>query len=511
MTDSVAQAADKVTPVKSDEQAQLSAHHGTVSAQEVKAAAAAGASANELPAQFPSPIVSESGERKPYEQPQYNFSKEPVGLQPDGKTLQFGQYYSSEFGTYTKSADYLKNVENISKISLPGAKLKDEVAPLVAQYPNLQELDLQNGTVKEALPHLKSLNKLERLNLESAYIDDSDVKNVANVKSIQDLQLSNNYKLTDDAVRSIATMPNLKTLNIDSHNITPDGIKALSNSAVEKLTPPVFMEEKDADAAAHAFTQIKSLKELNIPLSRMTDAGMEQLAKANSIEKLNLSGAFNLTASSIDHLAKMTNLKELDLSYASRLRPSEISRLQAALPDCKIKTDLDLKGLDSSNDDRKQANKIGHNMWLLAGITQDPKRFADDVLTDISNMSQKQIDLTASMLESGPYRAKIQRNADNSIKSIAYNYDQESLKECLNHPLPGLLFVPEALSRTLTHRAYRGTGSDVTISFDKGKVSLEAKQYHDITGKGFWRGSDTVSTAYKPTIKDSRVPYYKPW
>lgn len=509
MTDSVAQAADKVTLVKTDEQAQLSTNHGAVSAQEVKAATTPGA--KELPGQFPSTVLGESGERQPYEQPRHNFSKEPVGLQADGKTLQFGQYYSDEFAKYTKSADYLKNKDNISKIDLPGAKLKDEMAPLIAQYPNVRELNLQNATVKEALPYLKSLHKLTKVNLDGTYIDDADVKNVAAAKSIQDLQVGNCYKLTDDAMRSIATMPNLKNLSIDSREVTVEGMRALSQSAVEKLKPPVFMEEKEADAAAQAFTQIKNLKELNIPSSRMTDAGMEQLAKSNSIEKLNLSGAFNLTASSIDHLAKMRSLKELDLSYASKLRPSEISRLQAALPDCKIKTDLDLKGLDIANDDRKEANKIGHNMWLLAGITEDPKRFADDVLTDMSNMSQKQIDLTAKLLESGPYGAKIQRNADNSIKSIAYNYNPGGLEECLKHPLPGVLFMPEALGQTLKQRAYRGTGHDVTISFEKGKVSLEAKQYHDITGKGFWRGSDTVSTAYKPTIKDSRVPYYKPW
>lgn len=500
------------TQTRADEQELFSIKHGIVSVQEVQAAAA---SNKDLPGPFPSPEViagQAAGDsiRKPYQKPDSNYRNEPLGLQADGKTLVFGQYYSSEFAKYTKSSDYLKSVEDISKLDLPGAKLKNEMAPLIAQYPNLRELNLQGGEVKEALPHLKSLQKLERLNLDSSYVDDGDIKNVAAAKSIKDLQLRNNYGLTDDALRSIATMPDLKSLSIDSREITADGIKALSKTGIEKLTPPVFLEDEEADSAGKAFAEIKTLKELNIPLSRMTDSGMEQLAKSNSMEKLNLSNSFNLTADSIDHLAKMTNLKELDLSYASKLRPSEIVRLQAALPNCQIKTDLDLKGLDVASDDRREADKIGHNLWLLSGITQEPKRFADQVLTDFSQMSQKQIDLTARLLESGPHQAKVERNPDNSIKSITYDYEPQAWQRVREKPWPGFLFLPDALGIEARQRVYRGSGHDVTIAFEQGKISLEAKQYHDITGKGFWKGSDTMSTAYKPTIKDSRVPYYKP-
>lgn len=421
MTESIAQATDKYTPAKrqDEQETSLSARHSTVSLSELQAASKT--AAIELPSQFPAPQIE--GESR---------------------------------------VDYAKEVKD------------------------------------------------GRLDLSDAYIDDKSIKSIVEIGSIDDLELRNNYKLTDDAMHSIAAMPNLKTLSVDSRQISAAGIKSLSNSNIEKLTPPVFMESKEADEAAAAFTQITNLKELNIPLSRMTDAGMEKLAKSTTIEKLNLSNSFNLTSASIDHLAGMKNLKELDLSYASKLRPSEIARLQAALPDCKIKTELDLQGLDAASDDRREANKLGHNMWLLAGITAEPKRFADEVVSDFSQMSPRQIDLTAKLLEKSPYKAIVERDAENRVKSIAYNYNPESWKNCLEHPFPGILFLPDAAAQSARQHLYRGTGSDVTISFRDGKVSLEAKQYHDITGKGFWRGTDTISTTYQPTLKDSRIPYYKP-
>lgn len=371
------------------------------------------------------------------------------------------------------------------------------------QFPSPQVGD------KEATDYASQV-KDGRLNLDSAYVDDNNINTVAKISSIQELELRNNYKLTDESMHSIAAMPNLKSLSIDSGHITAAGIEALSQSSIQKLTPPIFMESTDADAAAHAFTQINSLKELNLPASRMTDVGMSQLAQSSSLEKLNLSNSFNLTAASIDHLAKMTNLKELDLSYASKLRPADIARLQAALPDCKIKSDLDMKGINASNDDRRQANKLGHNMWLLAGITSEPKNFATEVVTDFSKMSQTQIDLTAKLLETGPYKAIVERDADKHVTSIAYNYNPDSWRNCLEHPFPGVLFLPEAGVQSAKQHLLRGRGNDVTVTFKDGKVALEAKQFFDITGKGFWRGSDTVSTQYKPTIRDNRVPFYRP-
>lgn len=496
-------------PVSVNDETAISQKHGAVTAQEVKTASGP----VEMPPQFPNTAVAVDGKaegRTRWEPPKYYRNDEPIGLSEDGKTLKFGGYYTGQLERYTASSDYLEHVKDITKLDLRNYDLTGDAAHLISQYPNVKDIALSGTKIREAMPHLSSMPMLERASLVGGYLKDEDVQNVAKVGTLTNIDLRNNYQLTDQSLKSLSTMPNLKSLAIDSSHVTPDGLKELSKLPLEKLTPPLFFEPKDADQAAKAFAGMRNLKELNLSLTRMTDEGVAQLAKSNSLEKLNLSNAFNITAASIDSLSSMTNLKELDLSSASMLRPSEIDRLKAALPNCNIKTGSFEKGIDASPDDRREASNLAHDMWLLAGITSAPERFASQLLEDFSKMSKTQIDLTAKLLESGPHHAVVKRDAQNNVESIAYNYYDESLKNCLEHPLPGVLFVPEAASRVAGRALNRGFGNDVTVQFKGGNVSLEARQYHDITGKGFFKGTDKMSVPYKPVIQDSRVPYYRP-
>lgn len=140
-------------------------------------------------------------------------------------------------------------------------------------------------------------------------------------------------------------------------------------------------------------------------------------------------------------------------------------------------------------EDQRTADSLGHNLWLLAGVTSAPDMFAKDVLKDIATMPEDKLDKVADILEHGPHKAIVKRDASGKLESISYNYDYPNLKEVWDAGwVPTLIVGPEALTMKAGRALNRGTGNDVTLSFKDGTASVEASQFWDITGKGYWHG-----------------------
>ena len=81
-----------------------------------------------------------------------------------------------------------------------------------------------------------------------------------------------------------------------------------------------------------------SITELDLAYSEVTDRGVGNIAKLASLEALHL-GRTRVTDEGIDDLAKMTSLRRLYL-WETAISDAGVTRLQRALPSCKIQSTL---------------------------------------------------------------------------------------------------------------------------------------------------------------------------
>lgn len=144
-----------------------------------------------------------------------------------------------------------------------------------------------------------------------------------------------NQPQSDEDFSIIEKFPNVKILQIESGKIS--------------------------DAGMPSVAKLKSLKELWIKGSPITDAGIEHLRGLTEMEKLilngipisdegvknfqdmtkltwlSLSGCGGITDKSIDELQKLKSLKTLFVDM-TKITPDGATKLQAALPECKVIT-----------------------------------------------------------------------------------------------------------------------------------------------------------------------------
>lgn len=160
---------------------------------------------------------------------------------------------------------------------------------------------------------------------------------------------------------------------------------------------------------------------------------------------------------------------------------------------------------EPSWEDRRTAALLGNNLWLLAGVTSGPDGFAKEVMTDLTKMPQDKLNLVANLLEKSPYAVQVKRDANGNVESMAYNYDHPRWEDFKMPLLPFIIVAPQGLGMKLGRALNRGTGNDVTVTFKDGKATLEARQFWDITGRGYFHGG-----SHKITEPINRENGYKP-
>ena len=81
-------------------------------------------------------------------------------------------------------------------------------------------------------------------------------------------------------------------------------------------------------------TDLGKVKELILSGTKLTDAGLEDVAKVKNLSKLSLQ-VNDITDTGLKEVAKLTQLERVQL-YETNVTEEGVADLQKALPDCKI-------------------------------------------------------------------------------------------------------------------------------------------------------------------------------
>jgi len=108
----------------------------------------------------------------------------------------------------------------------------------------------------------------------------------------------------------------------------------LTEADLEKVTVVYFNGTKITDAGLKELAKLQQLERLSLRDTQITDAGLKEMAKFKQLERVYL-GSPNITDAGLKEVAKLKQLEWLHLS-STQITKTGVAELQKALPKCRI-------------------------------------------------------------------------------------------------------------------------------------------------------------------------------
>jgi Leucine-rich repeat (LRR) protein len=189
----------------------------------------------------------------------------------------------------------VKNWKHLKKLNLRGTKITDSTLEFLAGVPTLEWLDIG-----------------------WAQITDTGLEHLAGLTNLKWLTMGGN-KLTDSSLQFLRQMPQLEYLDIGGQQRTDSGLWSLLLS----------------ETGMESIGSVTELRELRMEGRAVTSRGLEMLKPLKKLERLDLQGCKRLREDAVPLLASMKQLRLLDLKDSSLTEPA-VTKIRAALPDCKV-------------------------------------------------------------------------------------------------------------------------------------------------------------------------------
>jgi hypothetical protein len=216
----------------------------------------------------------------------------------------------------------------------------DEHLELYSNYSQVYSMSLQRTLITdEGLRHVARLPNLRRLALDGNDISDAGLSHLGGCPKLEMLSL-NEAEVTFVGFGHLSKLPNLRHLYLTSHcrGFRDEAAKALIPSPrLEVLT--LHSQNVTSDALP-ALAQIKTLKQLSLGGTLVSDRNLSELAKLTRLEHLNLQQTL-VTEEGLAPLTALSKLKYLGLGsrYRSFDLPAKL-RIERAFPKCNVHWDF---------------------------------------------------------------------------------------------------------------------------------------------------------------------------
>ncbi len=188
----------------------------------------------------------------------------------------------------------IKGWKHLRRLTLRGTRISDGALDVISHLTQLEALDIANTPVTDnGLDSLITLTNLKELTLGHRYQSDNEVEMLRLLPTLTYLDLSGpvgaerpdmifnmggaSSAMREDLVRAIAGLKNLRVLRLGYTNISGEELRTLSGSLahVERLGLEVC--PKIDDAATAELARWKSLKDVDLQETRVTDTAVSAL------------------------------------------------------------------------------------------------------------------------------------------------------------------------------------------------------------------------------------------
>ena len=202
----------------------------------------------------------------------------------------------------------------LKSIAVDSSRMTEEAIKTFGNQADLETLQIVNYRELRdpMLDALKGLTKLKSLSLVNSGITDTAVKTIAEAfPNLTALDLSKNTVLTDESLKSIATLKELETLTIFYCGFSEFGM--MDVASLPKLrTVDIRGNMAIGNTGLGFLAKMPTLRSLKHRSPAVDDYGMETLTEATNLEAL-LMQDFNVTDATGASLKKFEKLKELEI------------------------------------------------------------------------------------------------------------------------------------------------------------------------------------------------------
>ncbi len=154
---------------------------------------------------------------------------------------------------------------------------------------------------------------------------------IKHIPSIQGVYVPNNLHLSANFFASLATLPNLKRLNLDGSNVDDDMLSSFSAaSRIESITMYIAV-----NVHGKSLERYKSLRELVASESGIDDKGISIIALNCPISRMDVDGT-NISREALKHLEGMKSLQILSLPDRVFDDNPELAQFRQKRPDVHI-------------------------------------------------------------------------------------------------------------------------------------------------------------------------------
>lgn len=176
------------------------------------------------------------------------------------------------------------------------------------EFLDFHSIDIEN----DDLIHLHSLKKLKRLTLWTGITDDG-LKHLQGIKQLRTLNLAST-RISNEGLRILKKVKKLQRLDLTMTSISDSGLKNLA--LLRNLQEVDLTSTKVTSAGFVHLVKLKNLSSLNLQRIHVTDVGLDQIRKLKSLTTLNLK-ATRIDDHAMGFLGKMYSLRRLDVSLNS--------------------------------------------------------------------------------------------------------------------------------------------------------------------------------------------------
>jgi hypothetical protein len=189
-----------------------------------------------------------------------------------------------------KGFQLLAPIEDLDTLHLNATLITDASLDQIAKWKHLRTLSLPGSITNAGLRRLEGLTEIDELSCGST-------------------------QLTDESVDTILKFTHLHFISLGP-NVTPAGYERLSVlRGIDNIAMYDVGERSFDDSMMAVLAKFPNLRQLNLHVTRITDAGLPHLAKLHNLTVLTLPQG--TTDAGLAHVAHLRKLERLDLQRTS--------------------------------------------------------------------------------------------------------------------------------------------------------------------------------------------------